>query len=64
MARDAHVKHGQHQHAPRPRVFSTARCGFPSCAWREPMVLANLRDRAIVEWDELEPELAGYDRDA
>jgi hypothetical protein len=28
------------------------------------MVLANLRDRAIVEWDELERELADYGRDA
>jgi hypothetical protein len=28
------------------------------------MRLANLRDRAIVEWDEQERELAGYGRDA
>jgi hypothetical protein len=34
------------------------RCGFPSCACGEPMVLANLRDRAIVEWDQLERELS------
>jgi hypothetical protein len=41
-----------------------ARCGFPTCACGEPMVLANLRDRAIVEWDALERELASYGRDA
>jgi hypothetical protein len=30
----------------------------------EPMALANLRDRAAVEWDALERELASYGRDA
>jgi len=40
------------------------RCGFPSCACGEPMALANLRDRALVEWEQLERELMAYGRDA
>ena len=34
------------------------RSGLPTCGCGEPMVLANLRDRAIVEWDQLERELS------
>jgi hypothetical protein len=40
------------------------RSGLPSCGCGEPMTLANLRDRAVVEWDALEAELRSYGRDA
>ena len=40
------------------------RSGFPVCGCGRPMALANLRDRAAVEWDALEAELASYGRDA
>jgi hypothetical protein len=40
------------------------RSGFPVCGCGEPMTLANLRDRAAVEWDELEAELLSYGRGA
>jgi hypothetical protein len=38
------------------------RFGFPSCACGDPLVLANLRDRAIVEWDTLERDLMAQGR--
>jgi hypothetical protein len=40
------------------------RSGYPRCACGDAMVLANLRDRAAVEWDALEHELVSYGRDA
>jgi hypothetical protein len=40
------------------------RCGMPVCGCGEPMVLANLRDRAQLEWDALERELSALGRDA
>jgi hypothetical protein len=40
------------------------RSGLPVCGCGEPMTLANLRDRAAVEWDALEAELRSYGRDA
>jgi hypothetical protein len=59
-------------HRGRQRKLRCERCGFiayssasaleragrPTCGCGEPMVLANLRDRAIVEWDQLERELS------
>lgn len=36
------------------------RSGLPSCGCGERMTLADLRDRAAVEWDALETELRGY----
>jgi hypothetical protein len=33
------------------------RCGVPRCACGETLRLANLRDRAAVEWDQLAAEL-------
>jgi hypothetical protein len=39
------------------------RFGYPSCACGERMVLANLRDRALIEWDTLEAELLAQGRD-
>jgi hypothetical protein len=40
------------------------RSGFPTCGCGEPLALANLRDRAAVEWDALNAELRSYGRDA
>lgn len=40
------------------------RSGFPCCGCGEAMTLANLRDRAAVEWDALEAELLSYGRGA
>lgn len=40
------------------------RSGLPVCGCGEPMTLANLRDRAAVEYDALEAELLSYGRDA
>lgn len=40
------------------------RSGFPLCGCGEVMQLANLRDRAAVEWDALEAELSSYGRPA
>ena len=40
------------------------RSGLPVCGCGQPMLLANLRDRAAVEWDALEAELLSYGRDA
>ncbi len=39
------------------------RCGTPVCCG-EPLKLANLRDRADIEWDVLERELSSLGRDA
>jgi hypothetical protein len=38
--------------------------GFPTCACGQPLVLANLRDRAVYEWDKLEAELQALGVDA
>ncbi len=65
-------------HVGRQRKMHCERCGFiayasrgalqrsglPRCGCGEPMQLANLRDRAAVEWDALEAELVSYGRDA
>lgn len=65
-------------HVGRQRKVHCERCGFiayasrgalqrsglPVCGCGEPMTLANLRDRAAVEWDALEAELLSYGRDA
>jgi hypothetical protein len=65
-------------HVGRQRKVHCERCGFiayasrgalqrsglPVCGCGEPMTLANLRDRAAVEWDALEAELVSYGRDA
>lgn len=40
------------------------RSGLPVCGCGEKMTLANLRDRALVEWDTLETELVLYGREA
>jgi len=40
------------------------RAGVPVCGCGEPMVLAKVRDRAYVEWDNLEAELQALGRDA
>lgn len=40
------------------------RSGLPACGCGERMQLANLRDRAAVEWDALAAELESYGRDA
>lgn len=64
-------------HVGRQRKVHCERCGFiayasrgalqrsglPSCGCGEPMTLANLRDRAAVEWDALEAELRSYGRE-
>jgi hypothetical protein len=39
------------------------RSGLPVCGCGDTMQLANLRDRAIVEWDALTAELESYGRD-
>lgn len=36
--------------------------GLPTCACGTPMILPNLRDRAVVEWDALELELRSMSR--
>jgi hypothetical protein len=65
-------------HVGRQRKVHCERCGFiayasrgalqrsglPRCGCGESMTLANLRDRAAVEWDALEAELVSYGRDA
>jgi hypothetical protein len=65
-------------HVGRQRKVHCERCGFiayasrgalqrsglPRCGCGEPMALANLRDRAAVEWDALAAELLSYGRDA
>jgi hypothetical protein len=65
-------------HVGRQRKVHCERCGFiayasrgalqrsglPVCGCGEAMTLANLRDRAAVEWDALEAELVSYGRDA
>lgn len=40
--------------------------GLPSCACGAAMIVPNLRDRAVIEWDALEAELTalGVERDA
>jgi hypothetical protein len=40
------------------------RAGMPSCGCGESLQIANLRDRAAVEWDALAEELESYGRDA
>lgn len=40
------------------------RSGMPVCGCGERMVIANYRDRAKIEPDDLEAELVGYGRDA
>lgn len=40
------------------------RSGFPRCGCGQPLTLANLRDRAAVEWDALKAELLAIGRDA
>ena len=65
-------------HVGRQRKLHCDRCGFiayasrgalqrsglPVCGCGRPMVLANLRDRALIEWDALRDELEGYGADA
>lgn len=38
--------------------------GFPTCLCGQPLVLANIRDRAVYEWDKLETELRALGVDA
>ncbi len=40
------------------------RSGMPTCGCGEPLQLANMRDRAVIEWDALQQELESYGPDA
>lgn len=37
--------------------------GLPSCACGSPLIVPNLRDRAVIEWDQLEAELSQLGRE-